>query len=1489
MSLLRADGGAKRRLVAIALVAALGSCAVPVGPVLGADSHALGYLVYTDSLPVGPALDATFHVIVPDGATVLSATLDLWGRVGEIPVATETTTAGDHTHALEGAGVHDHALSLSGLHDHTVPDGGSHAHPASVMPASLTLDPAKMSVTLPSHTHLFMGNIVSGYDFAAVTSAPHNHTVLAHGHAATVPASGLHTHLTDTAGDHNHTASTSGGHSHLASAAGTHAHSLEPGSGATGTTRPSDVVVSVTMGQSTISLTSTFGSPVQDWRTSADLTALVPQGETLVTMTSATSGTIEYMLVVAIDKRYAVLAGRDVVGPDAALEVPIYATSDPLSTTAYLWGGAVPTVVSTVEQAGAHEHVTDESGAHTHVTDPAGAHNHTTTGGNHTHSSEVSSDSVTVSAATPDWNLILHSHDLTWQGPNIASLGSYGYGTVFSADHQHATVAHGHTVTVEDSGPHAHSIGTSGEHDHTTVAADLHSHAVGTAGDHSHAVGFSPEAATAPGPAGVRAALDGADITDANGGPWSLAAATVMLQLTGAPLAGSHLLNLTATGDGEVEWVVLMELPTTQVIVQLRSTGDVSGHVPVPQKLVGVDARLYASPYVMPLSPSLSGSGEHGHVSSQDGAHAHALSQAGGHNHTLQAAPHAHTINLEDSSFNVSSTTATVDFGSHQHNANVGSAATSPARLSGQYGIHNHLTDAHTHELNWTSLGVHAHPVNVTGDHGHLLETAGAHAHTLTGGDHTHTATAGVHWEQAYPSPSDLTVTIGAASVSGIHPGQEGRWWGAAPIDAASVGAGPVEPVTVSSATPGTATIIVVMAMDTTPPTFELVSSPAWVQPGVPFHVSVATSEDLDNATVNVTVGPAVTLGRSFDLPTRTLDITCAFPEGTVDGLYDAFVSGSDLMGNPASVMVGRIGVDGTPPTAMVTVGSPKVAGEGFLWAASRTPVDLAAVDAGSGPGTVEYAFRDSGPWTTWDPSDRTVLAGLPEGDAVLFARATDAAGNVGSPAQEQLRIDDTPARVTVTITPSAPAERPLDRWAGPASVVSMALDDGLGVGALEAQYLLSDGIEPSVWRVFDRPFLVPSSATGTPPRFTLTWRGVDRLGNTGTDLGNSTTVGLDIEAPKAAPTRDLVVPPIAARTPVRVEGVVSTDAIVIRYRAGNGVVSSAPVGQGGAVSIFLDLSEGPNAVLYLLEDAVGNASPWTYAGTVVLDTKAPTMLSSTPKDGDSGVRPGTVTVRMDMSEAIRAVSVSATVGGKAQNASYAMRGDGTSLDITISEEVPGGTPIEVSATFTDLTGNAGSAKVTFTTGKASAGAGGGVVGNFVWGLVIGLVLGAVLIYLILSRRRGVDGAATGGQRRRVGEVELRPGMGILSPEEDKESWGGAEEGDAGAARGGGAEGEGEDAEKDEDDHEGPEDDDDDEDDDGDSRPEERTLKEPDSPPPNRATGQDDPGPEEEELSKEIDELLGGVRSPPGSEKGVAGFDEHLPDPQEETVDPGAR
>ena len=141
---------------------------MPVGSAQGAQ----GYLVFRDSVLVGLDADATFHVVIPDGVGVLGADLTLFGTVGVLPVATATTTGGDHGHTLSDAGLHFHNLGEAGVHDHGIEPGSNHSHGVFVYGTNFQLDNAKMTVNLSSHTHTFDGvaRTMDPYDFPAVTS-----------------------------------------------------------------------------------------------------------------------------------------------------------------------------------------------------------------------------------------------------------------------------------------------------------------------------------------------------------------------------------------------------------------------------------------------------------------------------------------------------------------------------------------------------------------------------------------------------------------------------------------------------------------------------------------------------------------------------------------------------------------------------------------------------------------------------------------------------------------------------------------------------------------------------------------------------------------------------------------------------------------------------------------------------------------------------------------------------------------------------------------------------------------------------------------------------------------------------------------------------------------------------------------------------------------------------------------------------------------------
>ncbi|NOQ53681.1 MAG: hypothetical protein GQ558_03645, partial [Thermoplasmata archaeon] len=77
MSTDRVPGGSRPLAVLVALMLLLSIA--PALSFVGAQEEGYGYLVFRDTLPIGPDSAAVFHVIVPDEVHVVSARLDLYG------------------------------------------------------------------------------------------------------------------------------------------------------------------------------------------------------------------------------------------------------------------------------------------------------------------------------------------------------------------------------------------------------------------------------------------------------------------------------------------------------------------------------------------------------------------------------------------------------------------------------------------------------------------------------------------------------------------------------------------------------------------------------------------------------------------------------------------------------------------------------------------------------------------------------------------------------------------------------------------------------------------------------------------------------------------------------------------------------------------------------------------------------------------------------------------------------------------------------------------------------------------------------------------------------------------------------------------------------------------------------------------------------------------------------------------------------------------
>ncbi len=1465
--------------------------------------HPRGYLVFSDTLPVGPDLDATFHAVVPEGVEVLSATIDLWGRVGTLPVAAGTDTAGEHTHILATTGGHAHTTSEDDGHNHTIATSEAHSHMVQTDETTISLNNARMSVALPAHTHTPSGSMVIGYDFAAETSLEHNHTALDHGHSASIALSGLHQHTSDTLTDHAHDLTVEGEHSHASSTLGDHSHKLSPDVAADPAgSVPTGVRVTLVSASASTELGGTFGGAAPGWHASADLTGLLDGGVTRMVLASDTTGAIEYLLVIGVDTPCSAIAGHGVVGPLAPLEVPVYSPDVPSGATAHLFGASLPTIVPSLDLAEGHEHAVVEDGTHAHTMDGAGSHTHDTQGGDHTHDATVGVGSVTVADTTPDWSLLQHSHTLTWAGNQITSVGDWGYGTGDSVPHTHIVLGHGHSVTMTNSGAHEHSLSDVAGHIHTMTQEGAHVHDVQAAGAHDHLPMYSPTATTGPGPTGVRAALDGSDITDANGGPWGLVEAPVDVELPAAALVGPHVLRLTASTEGAVEWVFILMHAQTRLVVSLRSVGDMKAHVPNPDGALSAEARVFASPYVMTVQPTSSTDAGHSHTTSSGGGHAHVVTAAGGHVHQLDPMQHDHGLSLANTSVTVVNSTGTVDLPSHTHTVTLGSQSTGLNRVTGTTGMHTHTIEEHVHDIEWSTSGTHDHPVDSAADHVHALNMADGHAHSMSGGAHEHTLSPGAVGNAAYPSPSDVSLLMGAATTTGLHPVQEATWWDYTDLSAGLAEGAPVLTLDASSATLGTLNVIVVFTLDSVPPLLSLASAPQWVRPGQAFQVSVAASVDIVVATVELEVAGIAVSAPVLNATASVIEFACTCSLAAPDGVHPMLARGADLAGNPFEGVIGSITVDGTAPTITVRTGERSLGAGSYTWVSPATDVIVELSDGGSGPGAVRYGPEPGRLDSLFDPSDPFLFKGFAEGMHDLHFGGADLAGNpVDAPILLHVRLDATPPDLRRILAPSATLADPPATVVGPNTVLTVLADDGLGgSGVVEVQYAVDDGANPVEWRGFSYPRTLMDDLSSRPLTATLMLRAYDAVGNM---AGHDENLTVDRDVPSVNVSAFLP-DQLTNRSALAIHSTVGGDVAIVHLQSST-MHSNYPqdmtltVDEAGAVDFELVLSPGPNYVRVAFEDRAGNTSPWAWR-VITLDTDAPSVVSTVPTPGSRDLDEGTVRIDIVFSEVIDRMTLVPRIlvdGGKASPLELQWDIDwGNRLSLIYDGAIAPGSKVDVSLLFKDPAGNAGTYEFTIWT------AGGSELevnaGDFLWGLFIGLVLGIVVAYLVVLRlRRGSAPRRTPGPRPLL-DMGLRPAPSILAPEEDRldglegEMLGAerptgtttspSEEGkersnDAGGGPGGGkdgADGSAKDVEEKDDRSAGT---------DG-----------------GRDEGEgdhhhaDDDG-VDDELSADLDRLIEQARgtSDPeatgGSPENGGIDDEQLPDPDQETVDPGTR
>ncbi len=1455
----------------------------PTLPLAGAQ-EGNGYLVFRDMQQIGPDLDLVFHVVVPDDASVVSATLDLYGTRGIMPVDGSTMEDGEHNHSLMVEGLHGHRMEDNAGHTHDVNMTGEHEHDVYVYVTVQDVNDSRMEVTLPGHTHTFNGFTwkVDDYTFPPIVSNGHNHTADPHEHSTLIIDSGEHGHMAEEDGGHLHDLEVTGDHYHNSSTAGFHGHSLDPGwSEVKDSTRPSAVNVTFTFNQSTETLPGAYGDSEDDWHERVDVSSNIIPGVTEVRLTALTTGSLEYVLTVEVDGHYGIISGHSPLGDEVPLQVPIFGPPESVSARLYLFGDDLPMVTDGTVAGGNHTHEAMDAGGHNHSVDPVGDHTHQVSGGDHEHNGTVSSAAPTTTSTEPYWSLPGHRHDLTWNGNQVTAMGGHSYGTVQSTDHEHTVTGHDHIVDLNVSGNHTHDLSLGDVHNHTSSITGMHTHDVADSGLHDHDLPYDPKTSSTGGPTGVSLELDGVDMPPIDGG--ELTGDPVIVDLPIIDWDVPHFLNMTAVDPGEVEWVVLLELFAPIVVVSIHGlAGEVMAHLPTPGPVAGARVGVLGNQYVMPLSDGTSIAGLHDHVTTSNGSHGHATTVDGVHVHELLPDVHSHGLTLEATAIVVKDANATIGLGSHNHDIQQNAFMTSSTSISANTGDHSHETEPHDHALQWDTDGAHVHGVTPGGNHTHGMTLNGTHGHVLQyDGLHVHEVMAGVGWENSYPTLADLIVKVGDHPGIDLTGGEPG-WWEEFTVNGASLAPGDVQTFDASAGELGTMSVVVWFLLDVEPPTPVLIFAPDWVRPGDTFPVVVGFPDDVDPATVGLEIGPVEVTDTVFDDVNFTVNFTCSAPAGVTEGMYDINVHAADMAGNSATTTVGTLGIDGTPPVVMAEVGEPNVPGNGFTWVTSGTPVTLNITDGLSGPAGVEYAFSTDGPWTPYDPLNDTILDGRPEGTTQLFHGGSDNAGNTASVGSIDLNIDDTAPVATISVDPSTPGPGEDQVKASLASLISFSVDDGDGVGtAVGVEYRTVKGSTTGSWRLFDRAFPVSEVVASGGSIFTIEWRAEDLLGNAD-PVPSSLEVVVDSVPPVPSPEGDLFLPSHVTTTPYTMTGHIPGDVALFHFRTDTGDAGKMEIEPETTFHFDLDLVEGPNILTYALEDGVGNISPWVVAGTIVLDTVPPEMIGSSPA-AESELNPVKgLTVIVQFSEPVGNVQVTAKGAGNELATGIEMAPGNTSAAITFDEDLPSSKWINMELTFEDNAGHEGQDAFRFKTGTPAEES----VMGYIWGLVAGLIIGAIVVFFITFNRR--DGEEDGVEARdlQVGEGIIQPETQFKwTPEEEK----GHEEED----------GDEESPEDDEDDLDDDEEEDDDLDEDGDEEPdaeedeeephmaqdpgkqgwaegdiEEEASAEPDV----EEEAEEKVGDDIDELMDELDDLLGTSDGP-----------EDLPDPDEPTVDPGAR
>ena len=207
---------------------------------------------------------------------------------------------------------------------------------------------------------------------------------------------------------------------------------------------------------------------------------------------------------------------------------------------------------------------------------------------------------------------------------------------------------------------------------------------------------------------------------------------------------------------------------------------------------------------------------------------------------------------------------------------------------------------------------------------------------------------------------------------------------------------------------------------------------------------------------------------------------------------YHCTIPGHGSMQGILTVTEGG-GEDTTAPETSATVAGDRNADGAYI---GQAAVTVAATDAGSGVGTVEYAVGADG---AWQPYTTPVVVNQVGSHTVRY-RATDKAGNVAAEKAVDFSVaapptdDETPPETSATVSGEKDDQ---GAYLGMATVTVTASDTGSGVNTIE--YAIgADG----AWKPYTAPVMVHEVGTHS-----VRYRATDKAGNAAAEKAVDFTV----------------------------------------------------------------------------------------------------------------------------------------------------------------------------------------------------------------------------------------------------------------------------------------------------------------------------------------------------------------------------------------------